>query len=254
MRLWQARSFERIEMANSPNRNDQRDDSRRQTLRVMGIALAVIAVTLAGWWLFNGVLAPDPTPVAVDLTAERPLAQLPPAQRNGFYDAPPPLVIDTASSYEAVITMANGGEMRLRLFVEQSPMTVNNFVFLAQQGFFDGVTFHRVIDGFVAQGGDPAGNGRGGPGYQFADEVDNGLLFDRPGLVAMANSGPNTNGSQFFITYAPLPSLNGGYSIFGELSAGQDTLDNLTRIEAGPFASEPVGDVIERITIEEIGD
>ncbi len=103
-----------------------------------------------------------------------------------------------------------------------APLTVNNFVFLANEGFYDGTTFHRVIQEFMAQGGDPTGTGGGGPGYWFADETGNGLVFDRPGLLAMANAGPNTNGSQFFITFAPMPHLDGAHTIFGELVAGED--------------------------------
>ncbi|MCP4426116.1 MAG: peptidylprolyl isomerase, partial [Chloroflexi bacterium] len=126
------------------------------------------------------------------------------------------MVIDTAKSYEAVITVAGKGDMRLTLFDDEAPLTVNSFVFLANQGYFDGLTFHRVIADFMVQGGDPTGIGSGGPGYQFEDETDAGLSFDRRGLLAMANSGPATNGSQFFITFVPTPHLNGLHTIFGE--------------------------------------
>jgi cyclophilin family peptidyl-prolyl cis-trans isomerase len=135
---------------------------------------------------------------------ERPLTAIPPEERNNYYTEYPPFVIDLNQAYEAII-QTEKGELRLRLFTEAAPLAVNSFVFLAQQGYYDGTTFHRVLEDFVAQGGDPTGIGAGEPGYRFTDEVDNGLTFDRAGLLAMANAGANTNGSQFFITYAPLP-------------------------------------------------
>jgi cyclophilin family peptidyl-prolyl cis-trans isomerase len=120
------------------------------------------------------------------------------------------------------------GEFRVRLFAEQAPVTVNNFVFLARQGYYDNTTFHRVLPGFMAQGGDPTGTGAGGPGYSFEDEFDPALQFDRAGLLAMANRGPDTNGGQFFITYAPTPHLNGLHTIFGEVVEGAEVLSRLT--------------------------
>jgi cyclophilin family peptidyl-prolyl cis-trans isomerase len=122
-------------------------------------------------------------------------------------------------------------------------------VFLARQGFFDGVTFHRVLEGFMAQGGDPTGTGTGGPGYQFANE-DSDLKFDKAGVVAMANSGRDTNGSQFFITFGPQPQLDGGYTIFGQVVSGMDVVNALTRRnpdENPPFA----GDAIQNVSVEE---
>ncbi|MCO5207010.1 MAG: peptidylprolyl isomerase [Anaerolineae bacterium] len=157
------------------------------------------------------------------------------------------MVIDTDADYQAVI-QTEKGDIRLKLFADQAPMTVNNFVFLANQGFYDGTTFHRVLENFMAQAGDPSGSGRGGPGYQFDDETDNGLTFDRAGLLAMANSGPGTNGSQFFITYEPTPWLDGNHTIFGELIEGQDVLDSI-RLRDPATDPEP-GDVIEAIIIE----
>jgi len=138
----------------------------------------------------------------------------------------------------------------VQLFDDQAPKTVNNFVFLAQNGFYNGTTFHRVLDGFMAQGGDPTGTGMGGPGYQFEDEFSPDLTFDRPGLLAMANSGPNTNGSQFFITYDATPHLNGLHTIFGEVIEGMDVVNNITRRdpEQNPDFE---GDAIETITITE---
>ncbi|MCA9996245.1 MAG: peptidylprolyl isomerase [Anaerolineales bacterium] len=158
------------------------------------------------------------------------------------------MTIDTSKSYEAVITLAKGGEMRLKLFDDEAPVTVNNFVFLATQGFYDGVPFHRVIPDFMAQGGDPTGTGTGGPGYEFEDEVDTGLAFDRRGLLAMANAGPATNGSQFFITFAPATHLNGLHTIFGELIEGDDVLSGITLVEAS-LGITGTPDIIERIDI-----
>lgn len=184
---------------------------------------------------------------AVALEGERPFANIEPAARNGLLTAPPPFVLDTSLTYEAILT-TDKGEMRLRLFDDEAPITVNNFIFLAEQGFYDGTTFHRVLADFMAQGGDPTGLGAGGPGYQFQDEVDNGLTFDRPGLLAMANAGPNTNGSQFFITLAPTPWLDGNHTIFGELIAGTDVLSGLTLRDPNTNPSFP-GDRIESIQI-----
>lgn len=192
-------------------------------------------------------------PEALALAAEggeRPLSNLPPEARNNFYTAPPPVVIDENGTYDAIITTKNG-QMRLRLFAEEAPLAVNSFVFLANEGFYDGVTFHRVLENFMAQGGDPTGSGGGGPGYEFANETDNDLSFDRPGLLAMANAGPDTNGSQFFITFSPQPRLDGGYTIFGELIDGFDVLNAISRRDPNqnPTVS---GDPIIRIDIEEV--
>lgn len=161
------------------------------------------------------------------LAGERPLAEIDPEERDGYYDEYPEMMIDTDKSYQAVIHMEQG-EMRLLLFDDESPLTVNNFVFLATQGFYDNVGFHRVLPSFMAQGGDPTGTGRGGPGYQFVNEVNNGLSFNKPHLIAMANAGADTNGSQFFITFVETNQLNGGYTIFGELLEGEDTLFSIT--------------------------
>lgn len=138
----------------------------------------------------------------------------------------------------------------MELFDDQAPKTVNNFVFLARNGFYDGTTFHRVLDGFMAQGGDPTGTGMGGPGYQFEDEISPDLTFDRPGLLAMANSGPNTNGSQFFITFVPTPHLNGLHTIFGEVIEGMDVVEGITRRDPDQNPDFQ-GDAIETITITE---
>ena len=133
------------------------------------------------------------------------------------------MTIDVNKKYFATIKMAKGGEFVIQLYPDKAPITVNSFVFLAREGFFNGVTFHRVLDGFMAQGGDPDGTGGGGPGYQFVNE-DSDLTFDKAGVVAMANAGRDTNGSQFFITFGPADFLNGGYTIFGQVTEGMDVV------------------------------
>ncbi|HQV93205.1 MAG TPA: peptidylprolyl isomerase [Anaerolineales bacterium] len=164
------------------------------------------------------------------------------------YAAPPEMTIDPSAKYFAVFKMQNGGEFVAELFADKTPVTVNNFVFLARNGFYNGLTFHRVIDGFMAQGGDPFGDGTGDPGYSFEDEFRNDLVFDKAGLLAMANSGPNTNGSQFFITFGPAEWLNGLHTIFGRVIEGMDVVNAITRTEPG---SGIPADVIESVTITE---
>ncbi len=143
------------------------------------------------------------------------------------WDEPPPMQIDPNAIYVATIETEKG-DIRIQLFADKAPKTVNNFVFLAEQGFYDNTTFHRVIPDFMAQGGDPSGTGAGGPGYTFEDEISPDLVFDGPGYLAMANAGPNTNGSQFFITYAETPWLNGRHTIFGKVVEGMDVALRLT--------------------------
>jgi peptidyl-prolyl cis-trans isomerase B (cyclophilin B) len=153
------------------------------------------------------------------------------------YSAPPPMTIDTSKQYIATIETEKGNIV-LELFASDVPMTVNNFVFLAREGFYNGCTFHRVIPGFMAQGGDPTGTGGGNPGYRFADEFTEHTHV--AGALSMANSGPDTNGCQFFITYTPQHHLDGKHSVFGQLIAGMDVLEKIEQ-----------GDTIVRITIEE---
>jgi peptidyl-prolyl cis-trans isomerase A (cyclophilin A) len=137
----------------------------------------------------------------------------------------------------------NHGMFTVDLFGDKSPKAVSNFIFLVQDGFYDGLIFHRTIADFMIQGGDPSGNGTGGPGYQFEDEFDPSLQFDKPGLLAMANAGPQTNGSQFFITVAQTPHLNNKHTIFGQVSEGMDTVMNISHIQTGP-GDKPIQDVI----------
>ena len=158
------------------------------------------------------------------------------------YDAPPPMVIDTAKRY--VATIATGkGDIVVELFADKAPQTVNNFVYLARDGFYDGVTFHRVIKGFMAQGGDPTGSGRGGPGYRFADEFHPALRHDQPGILSMANAGPNTNGSQFFICEVPTPHLDNQHSVFGKVVEGVELVKKIANVPRGP-SDRPKQDVV----------
>ena len=158
-------------------------------------------------------------------------------RKSMSYSTPPPMTIDTSKQYIATIE-TDKGNLVLELFANDVPVTVNNFVFLAREGFYDGTTFHRVIPGFMAQGGDPTGTGTGGPGYSFADEFSKHTHVT--GTLSMANAGPNTNGSQFFITHAPQPHLDNRHSVFGQLTDGTDVLMTLGN-----------GDTIVRVTIEE---
>lgn len=139
------------------------------------------------------------------------------------WSSPPDMTLDPEKDYQAVLH-TDKGAITIELFGDKVPKTVNNFVFLSEAGFYDGVIFHRVIDNFMAQMGDPTGTGRGGPGYTFSDEFHKDLKHDKPGIVSMANAGPNTNGSQFFITHVPTPWLDGKHSVFGEVVDGMDVL------------------------------
>ncbi len=161
----------------------------------------------------------------------------------------PPFNIGTAKQYIATI-QTEKGDIVIELFPDKAPLAVNSFVFLAREGWFDGVTFHRVIPGFAAQAGDPSGTGKGNPGYFYNNEISN-LFFDKPGMVGMANSGPDTNGSQFFITFAPAPHLDGSYTIFGQVISGLDVAENLTPRDPDQGILLPPGDKIISITIEE---
>lgn len=208
----------------------QQKAQQARYVQIGGIAVALLVIVF-GFWYFSS-------------TAPAAEEELPTTGEGGA----PAMTIDTSKTYLATFTLAKGGEFVIELFDDEAPITVNNFVTLAREGFYDGTTFHRVIDDFMAQGGDPTGTGTGGPGYSFADEFDSGLTFDRPGLLAMANSGPNTNGSQFFITFVETPHLNNKHTIFGEVIEGMDVVNGITRREPG---SDIPGDVIETITITE---
>ena len=155
------------------------------------------------------------------------------------YDAPPAIQLEAGKQYTATIS-TNRGDIVIALDAGHAPKTVNNFVFLANEGFYDGVTFHRVIRDFMIQGGDPSGTGMGGPGYKFEDEVRTNPLKHETGVLSMANAGPNTNGSQFFITHSPQPHLNGRHTVFGKVTSGMDVVNAIRQ-----------GDVMTRVEISE---
>jgi peptidyl-prolyl cis-trans isomerase B (cyclophilin B) len=157
------------------------------------------------------------------------------------WNTPPEMIIDPDKNYGATIETSKGN-IELDLYAQNAPKTVNNFVFLARDSFYDGVTFHRVISNFMVQGGDPTGTGRGGPGYRFEDEVRDNPLKHETGSLSMANAGPNTNGSQFFITHAPQPHLDGKHTVFG-LVANKKSMNVVNAIRQG--------DTMQSVTITE---
>lgn len=163
---------------------------------------------------------------------------------------PPPMSIDLSKTYEAVIKTEKG-DVRLELYDDIVSVTVNNFVFLSRQGFYDGVTFHRVIPGFMAQTGDPTGTGSGGPGYRFGDEFDDTLRHDGEGIVSMANAGPDTNGSQFLIIYAPQPHLDDLHAVFGRVIEGMEVVRGLSARDPSEGPDAPSGTKILTIEIIE---
>jgi peptidylprolyl isomerase len=190
-----------------------------------------------------------PTPFAPEQSesSDRPLAELAPAERDGMFNTAPAMQLEEGKDYTARIS-TDVGDIVVDLYEDQAPLTVNNFVTLANLGFYDSTIFHRVIEGFMAQAGDPTGTGSGGPGYQFEDEIVPELTFDGPGILAMANAGPGTNGSQFFITFDKTDWLNGQHTIFGKVLEGEDVLAKI-QLRDPATATEP-GTAIEAITIE----
>ncbi len=192
--------------------------------------------------------APQATPVPEAPSAVNPDMPTDPVLRNGMYSAAPSMVIDPTKKYIATIETEKGNIVA-ELYADKVPNTVNNFVFLAREGFYDNTTFHRVIEGFMAQAGDPTGTGTGGPGYQFADEFDPTLTHDGPGVLSMANAGANTNGSQFFITFAATPWLDGKHAVFGKVIEGLDVLFSISIRD--PATATTPGDLIKTIRIEE---
>ena len=155
------------------------------------------------------------------------------------WNSPPEMTIDPKKAYSVSIE-TDRGTIEIELYPQHAPKTVNNFIFLAREGFYDGVSFHRVIANFMIQGGDPTGTGRGGPGYRFEDELKSNPLTHETGVISMANAGPNTNGSQFFITHAPQPHLNGRHTVFGKVVKGQDVVDAICQ-----------GDIMKRVAVSE---
>lgn len=202
------------------------------SMQIVAAVVLLVALAIIAWVAWPKDAASEATPGA-----------------NKQFDSPPPMTIDANKEYYATVKMEKGGEFVIQLYPDKAPITVNSFVFLAREEYFDGVTFHRVLDGFMAQGGDPTGTGSGGPGYQFVNE-DSDLTFDKAGVVAMANAGRDTNGSQFFITFGPAPQLDGGYTIFGQVIEGMDVVNGITRRDPMQNPDYP-GDVMESVTISE---
>jgi peptidylprolyl isomerase len=235
-----------------------------QIIAAVVVVLAIVAIVVANIKIqqnknnkesLSSLVDPTPTaenaPLAEPTTENAPLAEptTAPLAVRKTYPSEPALQIDVNKKYTATVKMAKGGEFVIQLFPDKAPRTVNSFVFLAREKYFDRTTFHRVLDGFMAQGGDPTGTGMGGPGYEFINE-DSDLTFDKPGVVAMANAGRDTNGSQFFITFGPTPQLNGGYTIFGQVISGMEVVNGITRRDPQQYPDYD-GDVIDSITINE---
>ena len=208
---------------------------KERNLQLAAAGAIIVVIVALAWALWPEPKTEEPASVPV----VRPLQ----------YDAPPPMTIDVSKQYFATVKMAKGGEFVIQLYPDKAPITVNNFVFLARDGFYNGTTFHRVLPDFMAQGGDPTGTGGGGPGYIFENE-DSELTFDKAGVVAMANAGRDTNGAQFFITFSPQEYLNGGYTIFGQVVEGMDVVMDITLRDPQQNPNF-VGDAMESITIEE---
>jgi len=219
---------------------------RNETARMIqiggGIVLALIVIGIL-WLVFSGG-SPEETALPTDVSGA---SDTSPGVNQ--YDAYPEMTIEVSKQYFATVTLAKGGEFKIQLFPDKAPKTVNSFVFLARQGYFDGTTFHRVLEGFMAQGGDPTGTGMGGPGYQFENE-DSDLTFDKAGVVAISNAGRDTNGSQFFITFGPADFLNGGYTIFGQVVEGMDIVNGITRRDPDQSPAFE-GDAIQTVEITE---
>ena len=186
----------------------------------------------------------DPTPTSIPTATPAPTPSL------QQFDAPPPMTIDPDKSYTATLELEKGGEIVIELFAKEAPVTVNNFIFLAREGYYNGVTFHRVIPGFMAQGGDPMGTGSGGPGYTIPDEFSPLRRHDGPGVLSMANVGrPDTGSGQWFITFAATPHLDDAHTVFGQVVEGMDVVFDIAPRD--PTAATSPGDAISSITIQE---
>ena len=231
-------------MAKKQNKkiNRKQVPQKMSTTMQFAIAAGIVAVVILVGLFASGQFSKKPAQASAT-----PETQAAPPVSGKQYDSAPPMTIDTSKQYFATFKMAKGGQFVVELYPAKAPITVNSFAFLSCKGFFDGVTFHRVLQDFMAQGGDPDGTGMGGPGYEFVNE-DSDLTFDKAGVIAMANAGRDTNGSQFFITFGPQEFLNGGYTIFGQVIEGMDVVNAITLRDPDQSPSF-TGDVIESITI-----
>ncbi len=244
-------SYRRAKQRKSRRSKDIRRSKAKQTSRWSPMAKVAAAVVLVAVIVAAVLLVVNrQRSAATPETNEETGTHMPedPAARNGMYTAPPPMTIDPQKRYIATI-VTEKGDIVIELYADKAPKTVNNFVFLAREGFYDGTTFHRVIPGFMAQGGDPTGRGAGGPGYTFEDEFHPDLKHDGPGVLSMANAGPNTNGSQFFITFDATPWLDGQHTVFGHVIEGMDVLFSISPRD--PQTATKPGDKIITIRIEE---
>lgn len=231
----------------SKKSSQQKRSDPNRNFRIGAITVIILVVAAIVILVVRSLPHPPQTTQSAQSTQGN--GQVPALVGTKQYASAPPMLIDKNKQYTATVKMAKGGQFVIQLYSDKAPITVNSFVFLTRQGYFDGTTFHRVLEGFMAQGGDPTGTGSGGPGYQFVNE-NSDLKFDKAGVVAMANAGPNTNGSQFFITFGPTPSLDGGYTIFGQVISGMDVVNGITRRDP---QTNPTftGDAIQSITIAE---
>jgi peptidylprolyl isomerase len=217
----------------------QRREARKKAIQIIAIVVAVLVVAFIAWSIVKSQSS------KTNANTSNPAPTVAMMQ----FATPPPMTIDLSKQYFATVKMVKGGEFVIQLYPDKAPITVNNFVFLANKGYYNGVTFHRVLNGFMAQTGDQTGTGGGSPGYEFNNEA-NDLNFDKAGVVAMANAGPNTNGSQFFITFGPYPLSESDYTIFGQVISGMDVVNGITRRDPSKNPNFP-GDAIESITISE---
>jgi len=220
-------------------------DKTATRMRVMYDAAKKLSIPAVPLILINGALQPS---YVLDYQSMSDAVGLIALGKKQFTQCPP-FNVNPQKQYIATLHTEKG-DIVIQLFADKAPLAVNSFMFLARQGWFNGVTFHRVIPGFVAQAGDPSGTGKGNPGYFFNNEISD-LKFDKPGMVGMANNGPDTNGSQFFITYAPAAHLDGGYTIFGQVLSGLDVAEKLTPRDPDQGTTLPSGDKILSVDIEE---
>lgn len=243
---WLIKTVDEINLDPQKFSNDIHDNKISQKITEAWENNINIGIPYTPFLLFNNQIWPDALPVNILSLVE--ITEISLLERRQ-YSSCPPLTINLSSHYEAIIHTEHG-VIHIELYADLAPLAVNNFIFLAKNGWYDGVTFHRVIPGFVAQAGDPSGTGYGGPGYAFINEQSN-MKFNQPGLVAMANSGMDTNGSQFFITFASAPHLNGKFTIFGEVISGMDVVQKLTPRDPGQQTILQPGDKILSVDIIE---
>jgi peptidyl-prolyl cis-trans isomerase A (cyclophilin A) len=249
------------------------DRRRKVVAGAVGAVFGIIAIAIGAWILFGGDDPADPAAAPTSSASAPGSAQVTPVveppstvacggevpaaagePKDQYPSASGTRTVDTKGTYTATVE-TSCGTIVVDLYADVAPQTVASFAFLADEGFFDGLTFHRIVPGFVIQGGDPLGDGTGGPGYAFADEIDPEVTFDRPGLLAMANSGPGTNGSQFFVTLGgdeATGHLNGLHTIFGEVTEGMDVVEAIAAVPGDPQTGAPSEAVyIDSVTIEE---